>query len=253
MRSIGIIPARYASTRLEGKALKEIAGKPMIQHVYERSAQSSLLQEVWVATDDDRILQAVWGFGGKAQLTSSHHPSGTDRVAEVAARMEADLVVNIQGDEPLISHRMIESALIPLLEEADVEMSTLCKRIEDPEEAFDPNVVKVVKNREGFALYFSRSPIPYHRDLWTRIPSPAEGIEVGICYKHFGLYAYRRNFLFKYCALPPSRLEQIERLEQLRVLENGFRIRVIETDEETIGVDTPEDLERVKAFIQQQG
>jgi len=250
-KAIGIIPARYASTRLEGKVLLDIAGKPMIQHVYERASQSSLLSEVLVATDDERILEAVRKFKGRAQLTSPYHLSGTDRVAEVASQISADIIVNIQGDEPLISSRMIENSILPLLEDSDVQMSTLCRRITEAQEAFDPNVVKVVMDLEGFALYFSRSPIPFHRDLWKGIgPFPEKG-GVALCHKHFGLYAYRRDFLFRFSTLPPSPLEKIEQLEQLRALENGFRIKVVETDEETIGVDTEQDLERVRAIFEQ--
>jgi 3-deoxy-manno-octulosonate cytidylyltransferase (CMP-KDO synthetase) len=154
LKTVGIIPARYASTRLEGKVLRDIAGKPMIQHVYERATQSPLLAEVWVAADDPRVMAAVNQFGGKTQLTSPLHPSGTDRVAEIAAKLEADLIVNIQGDEPLISPGMIESTILPFTKDPSLEMSTLCRRITELDEVFDPNVVKVVRDREGFALYF---------------------------------------------------------------------------------------------------
>lgn len=253
MKAVGIIPARYASTRLEGKVLLDIAGKPMIQHVYERASEASSLSEVFVATDDERIAEAVRGFKGKVRLTSLQHLSGTDRVAEVAAQLSADLIVNIQGDEPLISPSMIEGALLPLVEDPDVHMSTLCRRITKAQEAFDPNVVKVVMDQEGFALYFSRSPVPFHRDLWRGAGSSSGKMGVTLAYKHFGLYAYRRDFLFRFSALPPSLLERIEQLEQLRALEHGFRIRVVETEEETIGVDTEEDLKRVRAFFATQG
>ena len=222
----------------------------MIQHVCERAAQSSLLHEVVVATDDERILRTVERFGGKAHLTSPDHSSGTDRVAEVAIKLEGDIVVNIQGDEPLISPRMIDEAILPLMQDKSLPMSTLCRRIREPGEAFDPNVVKVVKDPEGFALYFSRAPIPYHRDLWRELVPHREGAEISLCYKHFGLYAYRRDFLLHFSRLRPSPLERIEQLEQLRALENGYRIKVLETDEETIGVDTEQDLERVRAIFQ---
>jgi 3-deoxy-manno-octulosonate cytidylyltransferase (CMP-KDO synthetase) len=247
LKAIGIIPARYASTRLEGKVLLDIAGKPMIQHVYERSSQSTLLAEVHVATDDPRILSAVERFGGKAHLTSPLHPSGTDRVAEVAAKLEADIVVNIQGDEPLISCQMIEGTILPFLEDSNLQMSTLCRRITNPQEFFDPNVVKVVKDREGFALYFSRSPIPFHRELWKGPGASVEFREGAACYKHFGLYAYRKDFLLRFSDLKPTPLEKIEQLEQLRALENGYGIKVVESEEETIGVDTQQDLDRVRA------
>jgi 3-deoxy-manno-octulosonate cytidylyltransferase (CMP-KDO synthetase) len=250
LKAVGIIPARYASTRLEGKVLRDIAGKPMIQHVYERSSQSALLADVWVAADDPRVMAAVSQFGGKVQFTSPHHSSGTDRVAEVAAKLEADVIVNIQGDEPLISPPMIESTILPFLQDPSLEMSTLCRRITELSEVFDPNVVKVVRDREGFALYFSRSPIPFHRDLWEESGASMKCREGTICYKHFGLYAYRRDFLLRFSCLKPSPLEQVERLEQLRALENGHRIMVMESEEETIGVDTEQDLERVRAVFQ---
>lgn len=253
MKAIGIIPARYASTRLEGKVLRDIAGKPMIQHVYERSSQCTRLAEVHVATDDPRVLSAVEQFGGKAHMTSPLHPSGTDRIAEVAAKLEADIVVNIQGDEPLISPQMIEGTLLPFLENSGLQMSTLCRRITNPQEVFDPNVVKMVQDREGFALYFSRSPIPFHRDLWKGLGASTEGRSVGVCYKHFGLYAYRRDFLLRFSSLKPTPLEEIERLEQLRALEYGYRIKVVESVEETIGVDTEQDLERVRAAFGSRG
>ena len=247
MKAIGIIPARYASTRLEGKVLLDIAGKPMIQHVYERSSQSTLLAEVHVATDDPRILSAVERFGGKAHLTSPLHPSGTDRVAEVAAKLEADIVVNIQGDEPLISPQMIDGTILPFLEDSNLQMSTLCRRITNPREVFDPNVVKVVQDRQGFALYFSRSPIPFHREVWKGPGASIEFRDGVVCYKHFGLYAYRKDFLLRFSDLEPTPLEKIEQLEQLRALENGYGIKVVESEEETIGVDTQQDLERVRA------
>lgn len=251
MKVVGVIPARYSSTRLEGKVLLDIAGKPLIQHVYERSSQSDLLNEVLVATDDQRIYEAVTHFGGKALLTSPHHLSGTDRVAEVADRLKADIFVNIQGDEPLISPRMVEDAVVPLVEDTHLQMSTLCRRITDVHEAFDPNVVKVVKDQEGFALYFSRSPIPFHRNLWREGNPFPENASIALCYKHFGLYVYRRDFLLRFSRLQPSPLEQIEQLEQLRALENGYRVKVVETEEDTIGVDTKQDLERVRAIFKQ--
>lgn len=252
MKAVGIIPARYASTRLEGKVLLDIAGKPMIRHVYERASQSPSLSEVLVATDDERIAEVVRGFRGEVRMTSPHHLSGTDRVAEAASQLSADIIVNIQGDEPLICPSMIEDALLPLVEGSDAHMSTLCRRITQAQEVFDPNVVKVVMNQYGFALYFSRSPIPFHRDLWKGPVSSPQKARVALGYKHFGLYAYRRDFLFRFSALPPSPLEKIEQLEQLRALEHGFRIRVVETEEETIGVDTEEDLRRVRAFLARQ-
>lgn len=234
---IGIIPARYQSTRFPGKPLADICGKPMIQHVYERARAAAVLDDVLVATDDERIYQAVEGFGGKAVMTSPEHPTGTDRLAEVAAGLTADIIVNIQGDEPLLSPESIEQAVKPLLEDETLVMSTLKLRVEDPEEALDPNVVKVVTDAAGNALYFSRAPIPY----------PREG--TATYYKHIGLYVYRRDFLLKFASLPPTPLEQVEKLEQLRALENGYQIRVVETDYAAIGVDTPQDLEKVRKIL----
>jgi 3-deoxy-manno-octulosonate cytidylyltransferase (CMP-KDO synthetase) len=238
MKVVAILPARYGSTRFPGKPLVDIAGKPMIQHVYERTAQTRTIDRVIVATDDERIVAAVESFGGEAQMTRDDHPSGTDRLAEVAARIEADLIVNVQGDEPLIDPVMIESAVAPLLADPAIQMGTLMTRILDPEEFSNPNVVKVVTDRAGFALYFSRASIPHGRDIDPAVvPSPA--------FKHIGLYIYQRNFLLKYPTLSETPLEQLEKLEQLRALEHGYLIRVVETDRQSIGVDVPADVDRV--------
>lgn len=237
MKVVAILPARYGSTRFPGKPLVDIAGKPMIQHVYERTAQTSSVDRVIVATDDERIRAAVEAFDGEVEMTRSDHPSGTDRLAEVAARIDADLIVNVQGDEPLIDPVMIESAVAPLLSDPGIEMGTLMTRITDLEEYVNPNVVKVVYDQSGFALYFSRSSIPHGRDL--------AGSELPEAYKHIGLYVYRRDFLLKYPKLPETPLEQLEKLEQLRAIEHGHRIRIVETDRQSIGVDVPADVERV--------
>lgn len=237
MKVVAILPARYGSTRFPGKPLVDIAGKPMIQHVYERTAQTSSVDRVIVATDDERIRAAVEAFSGEVEMTRSDHPSGTDRLAEVAARIDADLIVNVQGDEPLIDPVMIESAVAPLLSDPGIEMGTLMTRITDLEEYVNPNVVKVVYDQSGFALYFSRSSIPHGRDL--------AGSELPEAYKHIGLYVYRRDFLLKYPKLPETPLEQLEKLEQLRAIEHGHRIRIVETDRQSIGVDVPADVERV--------
>ena len=240
MRIAAIIPARYASTRFPGKPLYPILGQTMIERVYRRVSLVSSLDRIIVATDDDRIFQAVESFGGEAVMTRPDHPTGTDRLAEVAAGLEVDLIVNIQGDEPLIHPRMIEAAITPLMEDARIPMGTLKTAIDNWQEFQDPNVVKVVTDREGFALYFSRSPVPHCRD---KGPLPEEA------FKHIGLYVYRRDFLLKFAALPPTRLESLEKLEQLRVLEHGYRIRVVETDLISIGVDVPEDIARVEARL----
>jgi 3-deoxy-manno-octulosonate cytidylyltransferase (CMP-KDO synthetase) len=212
----------------------------MLQHVYERTSLARYLTSTIIATDDDRIYETARSFGARVRMTRPDHLSGTDRVAEVASGEACELVVNVQGDEPLIDPEAIDAAILPLVHEPDIQMGTLKKRIEDPRELADPNVVKVVTDRSGNALYFSRSPIPHARDG----ASPVDW------FKHIGLYVYQREFLLEYSALPVGPLEQVERLEQLRALENGHRIRVVETESESLGVDTPEDLERVSQFFE---
>jgi 3-deoxy-manno-octulosonate cytidylyltransferase (CMP-KDO synthetase) len=238
MNVLGVIPARYQSTRLPGKPLLMIGTKPMIQWVYEAAKTATLIDELVVATDDERICDIVKGFGGKAELTSADHPTGTDRLAEVARGYQTELVINIQGDEPLIRGEVIDSIIKPLLENKDLPMSTAKVRLSDPEEINDPSVVKVVTRNNGDALYFSRSPIPYPRKP-----------EQAVYWKHIGLYGYRKDFLLKYVELPQSGLELAESLEQLRVLANGLRIRVVEVEDDSVGVDTPADLERVRALL----
>jgi 3-deoxy-manno-octulosonate cytidylyltransferase (CMP-KDO synthetase) len=214
----------------------------MLEHVYERVSMARYLSSVVIATDDERIFDEARRFGAQARMTRSDHLSGTDRVAEVAsARPEASLVVNVQGDEPLIDPAAIDAAILPMIDDDDdTPMATLSKRIEDPREITDPNVVKVVTGRNGMALYFSRSPIPHVR----------AGASGAVFFKHIGLYVYRRDFLLKYSGLPVGPLEQAERLEQLRALENGHSIRVVETEYESLGVDTPADLERVSQLFE---
>ena len=207
----------------------------MLEHVYRRALLSHYLTDVIIATDDPRIEAAARAFGAAVRMTRDDHLSGTDRVAEVASADSAELVVNIQGDEPLIDPGAIDAAVLPLLDEPSIAMGTLRKRIEDPRELDDPNVVKVVTDRFENAIYFSRATIPFRREGGAPV-----------CCKHIGLYVYRRDFLLRYSALPVGPLETAERLEQLRALENGFRIRVVLTDYESLGVDTPEDLERVR-------
>jgi 3-deoxy-manno-octulosonate cytidylyltransferase (CMP-KDO synthetase) len=210
----------------------------MLQHVYERASQARYLSKLIVATDDERIYKAARSFGAAVVMTRADHLSGTDRVAEAASGDNATVVVNIQGDEPLIDPTAIDAATLSLLDDPDVPMATLEKIIEDPREIHDPNVVKVVTNLTGDAIYFSRCPIPFTRDGG------------GVHYKHLGLYVYRREFLLAYSGLPVGPLERMERLEQLRALENGHRVRVVETEYESLGVDTPEDLERVSALFE---
>jgi 3-deoxy-manno-octulosonate cytidylyltransferase (CMP-KDO synthetase) len=235
-RILGVIPARYASSRFPGKALVSIAGKTMLQHVWERASQARYLTELVIATDDERIRSAAEEFHARVRMTRADHPSGTDRAAEVASASNADLIVNIQGDEPLIDPAAIDAAVLGLFEADDVPMGTLKKRIEIAEEITNPNVVKVVTDLSGNAIYFSRSVIPHVRETGGQLP---------VSFKHIGLYVYRRDFLLAYPDLPIGPLEQSERLEQLRALENGYKIRVVETEYESLGVDTPEDWTRV--------
>jgi 3-deoxy-manno-octulosonate cytidylyltransferase (CMP-KDO synthetase) len=237
-RILGVIPARFASTRFPGKALVSIGGKSMLQHVWERASQARYLTKVIVATDDDSIARAARGFGAEVRMTLSSHLSGTDRVAEVASSDSASMVVNIQGDEPMIDPGAIDTAVLAMDGEDGMQMATLKRRIEDPAEITNPNVVKVVTGAAGDAIYFSRSPIPYDRG------------DGAAYYKHIGLYVYRRDFLLGYSDLPVGPLEQAEKLEQLRALENGYRIRVAETDYESFGVDTPGDLERLRSIFE---
>ncbi len=214
----------------------------MLQHVWERASQARYLTSVIIATDDDRIRAAAEDFGARVTMTRSDHFSGTDRVAEVASASNAHFVVNIQGDEPLIDPDAIDAAVLGMLDQEDVPMATLKKRIERPADIADPNVVKVVTDREGIAIYFSRSPIPYLRDAER---------ESACYFKHLGLYVYQREFLLSYPDLPIGPLEQAERLEQLRAIENGYRIRVVETEYESLGIDTREDWERVSELFEE--
>src|SRR5664279_1406182 len=236
---LGVIPARFQSTRFPGKVLAQIAGKTMLQHVYERACRSTYLTSTLIATDDERVYAVARSFGARVRMTRSDHLSGTDRVAEVASAEESEVIVNIQGDEPLIDPAAIDAAILPMVHEPDLVMATLKKRIEDRREITDPNVVKVVTDGSGDAIYFSRCAIPFDRDQSS-----------GTAYfKHIGLYVYRRDFLLAYSALPVGPLETAERLEQLRAMENGYRIRVVETEYESLGVDTPQDLERVSRLF----
>ncbi len=213
----------------------------MLQHVYERASQARYLTSTIIATDDERIYETARAFGARVRMTRPDHPTGTDRVAEVAASDNAEIIVNIQGDEPLIDPDAIDAAILPMVHDPEIPMGTLKKRIEDPREIDDPNVVKVVTGLSGDAIYFSRHPIPYVRTDGGTGPSTGH-------YKHIGLYVYQRDLLLEYSSLPVGPLEQAERLEQLRALENGYRIRVVETEYESLGVDTPQDLERVLAL-----
>jgi 3-deoxy-manno-octulosonate cytidylyltransferase (CMP-KDO synthetase) len=241
MEIIGVIPARYSSSRFEGKVLADILGKPMVQHVWEHARQALLLEDLIIACDDERVANVAKEFGAKVVLTAKGHVSGTDRICEIVNAIDVRVVINIQGDEPLIHPVMIDSVAQTLLEDKSISMATLMTKIKDPDDIADPNVVKVVVDKNNFAMYFSRAPIP-HRAENSEVESP-------VYYKHIGLYGYTKDFLFTYKNIPISNLERLERLEQLRVLEEGYRIKVIETKYDTIGVDTPEDLERLKEYL----
>ncbi len=232
-----IIPARYSSVRFPGKPLARLGGKTVIRHVYERSLSAGSIDEVIVATDHEEIFREVLDFGGKAVMTRPDHPSGTDRIAEVAKENDYDIIVNVQGDEPLITGEMIDQ-VVGLLDEEEADISTLARAGSDPGEYRDPNTVKVVLDSRGYALYFSRAEIPFFRD----------GGEISFL-AHIGIYGYRREVLLALTALEPAPPERAERLEQLRALFNGYRIRVGITENKTFGIDTPEDLERVERWL----
>lgn len=235
MKVLCVIPARYASTRLPGKPLADICGKPMICRVYDRAKLAKRVEKTVVATDDERVKRAVEEDGGEAVMTRKDHNSGTDRLAEaVAGYPDMNLVINVQGDEPLIEPNVIDRLAAAFDDDEDLMMATVKARMDDEEDMRNPNNVKVVTDKDGYALYFSRSLMPY----------PREDTDCPV-YKHIGIYAYRRDFLLKYAKMPQTMLEKTESLEQLRVLENGFRIKVIESDANFVGVDTAEDLSRV--------
>ena len=241
---IAIIPARYHSTRFEGKALARIAGRPMIEWTYRQTLKAHLLNRVIVATDDKRIYNAVSRFGGEVLMTSRTHKSGTDRVAEVAGKLRVargSIIVNVQGDEPLIESSIIDALVEPMLNDKSINMTTLSYRIRNKQELDNPNIVKMVVDKENYALYFSRSLIPY--DSRPRVSSRKK------FFKHIGLYAYRKDFLLKLTGLQPTGLEKREKLEQLRVLENGYRIKVVESPADPVEVDIPEDLRKVQTQI----
>jgi len=247
IQTLGVIPARYGAQRFPGKPLAMIAGKPLVQRVYEQAAKAKRLDKVVVATEDTRILEAVDAFGGDALLTSPTCPTGTDRVAEVARSYECDLVLNIQGDEPLMRPEMIDQLIEGMQGEPNGPMGTLARKLDAPGHLDNPNVVKVALAQNGLALYFSRSRIPYVRD--ARTSDPLDWLRRGKFFKHLGIYAYRHDFLLKFVELPQGELEKTERLEQLRALENGFAIRVWVTPHDSIGVDRPEDVELVEQIL----
>ncbi len=252
IRAIGVIPARYASTRFEGKVIMPIAGKPMIQHVYERAIKARRLCRVIIATDDERVSNVARSFGADVWMTSPAHPSGTDRVAEVAASLDCDVVVNIQGDEPLLDPEAVDAAIEPFERDDKLQMATLATPIRQVEDYLNPNVVKVVVDLQSRALYFSRSPIPFFRPsgkmpsaVQFNLPSERQAKVL----RHIGLYAFRREFLLEFSSWHRTPLEIAEGLEQLRALEHGVKVLVVETKYEAIGVDTPEDLEKVERIL----
>ena len=239
---IVVIPSRYASTRLPGKPLVQLAGKPMVQHVYERAKRAQTVHRVIVATDDQRIMDAVAAFGGEARMTRTDHRTGTERIAEVAVHEPGDVFVNVQGDEPLIDPVAIDTAVGALLEEPQAQISTVATPIRHAGDIMDPNVVKTVLDFDGNALYFSRAPIPWIRDTQQKVHVKY--------WKHLGLYVFQREALLEFPTLPQGELERIEQLEQLRWLENGWKIRVAEVAHDAVSVDVPEDVARVEKLMQ---
>lgn len=241
---VAILPARYASERFPGKVIAPLAGRPLVMHTYERTLQSRLVSETVIATDDARVVDALAPFDANVVMTGTEHTTGTDRIAEVARTTDADIVVNVQADEPLVDPNLIDAAIQPLIDDPDLPMATARHRIQDESLIADPNCVKVVCDLQGHALYFSRHAIPFVRD------AEDAAVNAEIYWQHVGLYVFRKEFLLEYAAMVPTPLEKLEKLEQLRVLENGYEIAVVEAERLSIGVDTPADLERAEAAIQ---
>ena len=259
MKNLGVIPARYHSTRLAGKVLLPVGGKPLVQHVYEKACRSERLEEVWIATDDQKVQEAAKRFGATCLLTDPSHRSGTDRIAEVVSEVAVERVVNIQADEPLLEPSMIDILLEGMEKDPSIQMATLCHAILNEQDFANPNVVKVVRDRRGDALYFSRHPIPYVRSFDMAQDRSKSGERSRTLLdsdpqtpwlKHIGIYAYTKSFLSVWRKFSPTPLERLEGLEQLRVLEHGIRIRVFDSPYETLGVDTMEDLERVRRVLE---
>lgn len=248
LRVIGVIPARYASQRLPAKPLLDLLGKTMVQRVYEQTKKAKLLHQVIVATDDERIAGVVRNFGGEVVITPPEIKSGSDRVAVVAARNSGDVFLNIQGDEPLIAPEMIDQAAQILLDDSQALVGTLARRIDSPTELLNPSIVKVVVDKNSYALYFSRSIIPFVRDT----TEPSQWLSKRTFYKHIGLYVFRKDFLLGFAKMPESGLEQSEKLEQLRILENGFKIKIGFTERDSIPIDTHADAERVIGILRKQ-
>ncbi|MDP3297541.1 MAG: 3-deoxy-manno-octulosonate cytidylyltransferase [Thermodesulfovibrionia bacterium] len=278
LRAVAIIPARFASTRLPGKPLASLKGKVLIQRVYEQASSAKLIDAVFVATDDKRIFDVVNNFGGKAVMTSSSHISGTDRIAEAAKNIDCEIIVNVQGDEPFIRPEMVDDTVKLLIDDPRAAISTLAKKTTNIEEILSPDVVKVVMDNEGFAMYFSRSPIPYYRDEWQvqntehrtqstenppsppfskggmegfvfKLRTPNSELPTFFCFKHIGIYGFRKEVLIDFSILEQGRLEMIEKLEQLRALASGMKIKVKETVYDTFGIDTIEDLRKAEEWL----
>ncbi len=266
LRAVAIIPARFASARLPGKPLASLKGKVLIQRVYEQASSAKLIDAVFVATDDKRIFDVVISFGGKAVMTSSGHASGTDRIAEAAKNIDCEIIVNVQGDEPFIRPEMVDDTVKLLIDDPRAAISTLAKKTTNIEEILSPNVVKVVMDNEGFAMYFSRSPIPYYRDEWQvqntdyrtqntdfnlvfKVQTSDTRHQTFFCYKHIGIYGFRKEALLDFSLMGQGRLEMIEKLEQLRALASGMKIKVKETPYDTFGIDTVEDLRKAEEWL----
>lgn len=243
IEAIGVIPARYGSTRFEGKVIKDLCGKPVIQHVYERAKKARALDDLIIAVDDERVMKVVESFGGKAVFTSKSHSTGTDRLAEVVNAIDVKIVVNIQGDEPLINPLVIDELVRTMKQDTTISMATVVKKSYSEDEFRSPDIVKAILDKNNFAMYFSRAPIPA-----LLKPGPKDAY----FYKHLGIYAYNKEFLFSFKKQPTSYLENGERLEQLRALENGYKIKAIETTFETVGVDTPGDLALAKILLEKE-
>jgi 3-deoxy-manno-octulosonate cytidylyltransferase (CMP-KDO synthetase) len=245
---VAIVPARFDATRFPGKPLALLGGKPIIQHVYEQTSKAELVGKTYIATDDKRIFDAVAGFGGEAVMTSESHTTGTDRIEEVASGLECDIVVNVQGDEPFIRPEMIDDLVQLMLDDERASIGTLVKKITDIDELLSPHVVKAVLDDDDFAVYFSRAPIPYHRDDWQDLNSIKLSENVTV-FKHIGIYAFKKEDLHKFTAMGQSGIERVEHLEQLRALNAGMKIKAKETIYETVGIDTPDDLKRAEEWL----
>jgi 3-deoxy-manno-octulosonate cytidylyltransferase (CMP-KDO synthetase) len=248
-KAVVVIPARFDSTRFPGKPLAVLKGKPLIQRVHEQVAFANLIDGIFVATDDKKIFDAVTGFGGKAIMTSSAHASGTDRIAEAAKNIDCDLVINVQADEPFIRPEMVDDVVKLLADDRKASISTLAKRTTDVKEILSPNVVKVVMDSEGYAMYFSRSPIPYYRDEWKGLGSITFSTSHVSVFKHVGIYGFRKDSLMAFSGMEQGKIEKIEKLEQLRALAAGMKIRVKETVYDTFGIDTIEDLRKAEEWL----